>query len=158
MRKVFLRWWVIFCLSVFGVAGLHFFGFINYLWDMDLSKLSFLIISLYAVTSIRIGQLSSHLNSKKVHAYSFKPLREAADWMLGLGLIGTLFGFSWVLINSFVGIDISQTDQIKAAMGEIGSGMGTAVYTSLVGMTCSLVTRIQLINLENGYDRKNTGE
>jgi hypothetical protein len=98
------------------------------------------------------------LNSKKVHAYSFKPLREAADWMLGLGLIGTLFGFSWVLINSFVGIDISQTDQIKAAMGEIGSGMGTAVYTSLVGMTCSLVTRIQLINLENGYDRKNTGE
>jgi hypothetical protein len=84
-----------------------------------------------------------------------KPLKEAADWMLAMGLIGTLFGFYWVLVNSFIGVDISQTDQIKSAMNEIGSGMGTAVITSLVGMTSSLVTRIQITNLESGYDRRN---
>ena len=161
MRKVFLRWWAIFCISGLGLLGLHFFGpdetesFLEYIWSINRSKLSFVILSLYGIVSLRIGQLTYHLNNRVVHYHSMKPLKEAADWMLAMGLIGTLFGFYWVLVNSFIGVDISQTDQIKAAMNEIGSGMGTAVITSLVGMTSSLVTRIQITNLESGYDRRN---
>jgi hypothetical protein len=158
MRKVFLRWWIIFCLASFGALGIFFLGFFGYLWEVDLSKISFLILGLFAGTSAWIGYLTSKLHRGNIPFYSLKVPEAAADWMLALGLIGTLFGFSWVLINSFTGIDISQTDQIKSAMGEIGAGMGTAVYTSLVGMTCSLLTKVQLLNLENGYDRKSSGE
>lgn len=158
MRLVFLRWWIIFCLSIFGGIGLYFLDFYSYLWDMDLSKLSFIIISIFVVVSLRLGQLHYKLTKGVFPRYSLKPLKEFSDIMLGLGLVGTLFGFSWVLINSFVGIDISDTDQIKSAMGQIGSGMGTAVYTSLVGMTSSIITRIQIINLESGYDRKDAGD
>jgi hypothetical protein len=39
------------------------------------------------------------------------------------------------------------------AMKEIGSGIGTAVLTSLVGIVSSMLTKFQLVNLEHGRDK-----
>jgi hypothetical protein len=139
-----------------GIGGLVWADFFVYLWDTDLSKLSFLILAMLGICTAYIGNLTHKVSKGELHhapSSELKPLWFFAEVMIGLGLTGTLIGFFWVLTNSFAGLDISDTENIKLAMGEIGSGIGTAVLTSLVGIVSSMLTKFQLVNLEHGRDK-----
>ena len=156
MKKMFLRWWIICCLTTLGVLGLAYTGFFTYLWETDLSKLSFVIMFIFTVCMAFIGKITYEV-SKGIPSASeraLKPLWYFAEAMLALGLTGTLIGFYWVLTNSFEGLDITKTTEIKSAMKAIGSGSGTAILTSLVGIVSSMITKFQLVNLEHGRDGK----
>ncbi len=158
MRKIILRWWILCCLMIIGIGGLVWADFFVYLWDTDLSKLSFLILSMLGICTLYIGNLTHKISKGELYSASsteLKPLWFFAEVMIGLGLTGTLIGFFWVLTNSFAGLDISDTENIKLAMGEIGSGIGTAVLTSLIGIVSSMLTKFQLVNLEHGRDKAN---
>ena len=160
MQKIFLRWWILCCLMLIGVGGLVWTGFIGYLWDTDLSKLSFLILGMLGVCTIHIGNLTRKFSKDSLqHSLQseLKPIWFFSEVMIGLGLAGTLIGFFWVLTNSFEGLDVTKTEDIKMAMQEIGKGVGTAVLTSLVGIVSSILTKFQLVNLEHGRDRKKNG-
>ena len=151
--RTFLRWWIIFCLSLFGVAGLYWTGFFDYLWATDLSKLSFLILGMFFACSVYIGKSSYDLfKGHYISEHKIKPLWYFAEAMVALGLVGTLVGFFWVLTHSFGTLDIGNTESIKLAMKEIGNGAGTSILTSLVGIPSSIITKMQLVNLEHGND------
>ena len=160
MRKIFLRWWILCCLMLLGIGGLFWTEFFTYLWDTDLSKLSFVILGMLGVCTVYIGNLTSKVSRGELNLASsteLKPLWFLSEVMIGLGLAGTLIGFFWVLTNSFSAIDVADIDAIKLAMKEIGGGVGTAVLTSLVGIVSSMLTKFQLVNLEHGRDRKPNG-
>jgi len=160
MQKIFLRWWILCCLMLVGAGGLVWTGFIGYLWDTDLSKLSFLILGMLGICTVYIGNLTNKVSKGLLHhapSSELKPLWFFSEVMIGLGLAGTLIGFFWVLTNSFEGLDVTKTQDIKMAMQEIGKGVGTAVLTSLVGIVSSILTKFQLVNLEHGRDRKKDG-
>jgi hypothetical protein len=160
MRKIFLRWWILCCLIAIGAGGLIWTDFFVYLWNTDLSKLSFIILGMLGICTAYIGNLTYKVSKGKLHHAphsELKPLWFFSEVMIGLGLAGTLIGFFWVLTNSFEGLDVSNTQDIKMAMQEIGKGVGTAVLTSLVGIVSSILTKFQLVNLEHGRDRKKDG-
>ncbi len=162
MKKMFLRWWIICCLTTLGGLGLIYTGFFTYLWDTDLSKLSFIIMFIFTVCMAFIGKITYEVSKKSTTVArqlvasetALKPLWYFAEAMLAIGLTGTLIGFYWVLTNSFEGLDITKTAEIKSAMKAIGSGSGTAILTSLVGIVSSTITKFQLVNLEHGRDGK----
>ena len=73
-----------------------------------------------------------------------------ADAVLSLGMVGTLAGFLAVLYSTFQGLDVSDTDSMKAAIETLATGMGTALLTSLVGLVSSLLMKFQLVIIEEG--------
>ena len=75
-----------------------------------------------------------------------------AESLLGLGMIGTVTGFLLMLGNAFENIDVSNTETLQNALTQMALGMSTALYTTLIGLICSLILKIQLVNYETSYD------
>ena len=75
-----------------------------------------------------------------------------AESLLGLGMIGTVTGFLLMLGSAFENIDVSNTETLQNALTQMALGMSTALYTTLIGLICSLILKIQLVNYETSYD------
>ena len=72
--------------------------------------------------------------------------------MITLGLIGTVTGFIIMLGGAFADLDLSNIGQAKEVIRDMAAGMSTALTTTLVGLVCSIITKLQLMNLE--YDHR----
>jgi len=143
---VFLRWWLIFWLSVAAALTAGALGFYPYLWRSDASWLSWACFAVYALMTCFVGQLTRQARRGSQAFAEHLPLCWfAANTLLGLGMIGTLIGFM-LLLQSIHGVGANPDMQkILAAMMV---GFSTAGLTTIVGLTCSLLLKLQLINLQ----------
>lgn len=73
------------------------------------------------------------------------------DAMIKLGLLGTVIGFIVMLssVTSATNFDINAMQQV---MQQMGAGMGTALYTTLTGVSCSLLLAWQYQLVDRGAD------
>jgi hypothetical protein len=69
-----------------------------------------------------------------------------SDAFLTLGMIGTVAGFIYMLGVS--GLDNLTPTEIPRILSEMSSGMSIALYTTISGLICSLVLKLQLFNLD----------
>lgn len=74
-----------------------------------------------------------------------------SDMMLKLGLLGTIIGFIFMLgsVANIADFDVSGMQKILKHMS---NGMGTALYTTLAGLTCSILSAIQYHMLDRHAD------
>lgn len=152
MKEAILRWWAGVCIYIISVGLLSYLGLFQALWNTDVTKLSFVIITLYTVTTGYIGWLQKKHNT--LHDEMFHSGVNicwfSAESMTSLGMIGTVIGFLIMLGPAFAGIDISDATKMMEVIANLGSGMSVALTTTLVGLVCSLATKAQLVNLEHG--------
>lgn len=147
---VLLRWWFLFCLIALGACFAWMFDLFQYLYRVDRSFMAFSSIFLFAFVTVWIGRMTyagcKGDGSFRRHLPVCWFLTEA---MMGFGMIGTLIGFL-VLLSSALGTPINTADTaaMTALISKMGIGFATAAVTTLVGLACSLVTKLQLINLE----------
>lgn len=152
MYKSFLKWWLVFTLSVVGTIFAHYSGILREVWGKDASHLSFAIVVIYYVTSLICGiQLYSLCKysgngscGKEIEAFEAK---EQVGWFvselcLNLGMLGTIIGFCMMLAG-FDALDISKQHTIQGLLSELGKSMATALYTTLVGLICGQLLKIQ---------------
>jgi hypothetical protein len=71
-----------------------------------------------------------------------------ADAVMSIGMVGTLLGFLIVLTSAFENVDTSDTQAMQDVIGQLASGMGTALLTSLMGLISSVILKFQLVMLE----------
>lgn len=144
---IFLRWWLLFCVYVIGAIALYKFELFQALYQMDQSKLSFLIIGIFALISPYIGYLTYRL-SKGLDVEEFKVENcwFFANECQTIGLIGTVIGFLIMLSSAFIGIDVADVSSVQAALEAMTIGMGSALLTTLVGMVCGVLIKMQLMN------------
>ena len=150
--KALLRWWLIFCLSILAGGVAVYFNLHLDLYDGDQTKLSFLILTLFILTSGWVGWCTkkSEFQIQNIDVGWF-----VAEACLALGMIGTVTGFLLMLSGAFADIDLANTSTIQTALTKMALGMSTALYTTLVGLICSLTLKIQLVNVEN--ENQNNG-
>jgi len=74
-----------------------------------------------------------------------------ADIMIKMGLLGTIVGFILMLgsISNITDFDITTIQKILSHMS---SGMGTALYTTLAGLVCSMLAATQYQMLDRSSD------
>ena len=74
-----------------------------------------------------------------------------SDMMLKLGLLGTIIGFIFMLgsVSNIADFDVSSMQKILRHMS---TGMGTALYTTLAGLTCSVLSAMQYHMLDRHAD------
>lgn len=144
-RSTFLKWFLIFCLVVAGSVLAYIIGLVDRVNNADFTKISFLIYALFIVFSIKCG-----INTAKGREDSSGWF--VSDILVKLGLIGTLIGLIYVFTTSLEAIEVTHPQTMKAAISSMMTGMGTALYTTIIGLSCGLLLQLQLHNLEKGIE------
>jgi hypothetical protein len=143
MRTRFLKWWLLFVLQVLAVGVFFYLGGMQYLISNDRTFLCFIILGLWMLTSAAIG-----LKVFRQEQIS-ENLWFAAESCMTLGMIGTVLGFIFMLSDSLINIDPSNSESMRAAISAMGIGMSTALLTTLAGLIANLFLSTQLVLQEN---------
>ena len=88
-----LKWWLIFCLTLLGFGTLFYFDLHTLLYQADVTKLSFLIITIFIFTSIWIGKKTYDLELNSLYDKKIDVGWFIAESCLALGMVGTVTGF-----------------------------------------------------------------
>ena len=149
MAAVF-RWWFIACLTAAGMILAGFFGMYRYFWTVDATKLSFVIIVSFVLSSVFIGLLTWQARyGDQAFAKHLAAGWYASEFLMGLGMLGTLAGFLLLLQAAFGGqLDLTSGAAAQKVLASMATGFATAGVTTLAGLTTSLLVKAQLINLE----------
>jgi flagellar motor component MotA len=54
-----------------------------------------------------------------------------------------------MLNTAFTGLDVNDIQNIQEAISDMAIGMSTALVTTLVGLVCSTIIKVQMIIYEN---------
>ena len=147
--SMFLRWWLLFCTSCAAMFTAYSFGFVDALLAKDITRLSFVILTVFFLSSIYVGWLTYQQSRGKSTEAGTNIGWFITELLLALGMIGTVIGFILMLGGSFESLNISDTGSVKTALTDMAIGMSTALYTTLVGMVCSQILKVQLVNVES---------
>ena len=146
--KSLLKWWLIFCLTLLGLCMCVYFNIHKDFYAADVTRLSFLIISIFICTSVWIGT-----KTYKIGIHQDYNQKSDVGWFisescLALGMVGTVTGFLIMLGTAFANVDVTNAATLQQALSDMAIGMSTALWTTLVGLVCSLIIKVQLVNLE----------
>lgn len=151
-----LRWWLIFTLICFGMVLLFITGLIGKINEADVTKLSFLIGGLFMYFTIQIGICHYKLIKARaiITRIIVKKVKKTANlcsfWanvLQDLGMFGTVVGFIYMLSLCFGDVSTANMASLRLALKDMGTGMGTALWTTAAGLLCSMLLRIQLYPL-----------
>tara|TARA_B100000780_G_C21074651_1_gene432583 strand:- start:157 stop:624 length:468 start_codon:yes stop_codon:yes gene_type:complete len=148
---VFWKWWTTIVIVALMASILEYYiGASSFIWERDSTKISVLILGIFTVVSMFIGYYSYQIQfkSKKVTDGRLQPLWYFSETVMSVGMVGTLVGFLMVLTTTFVDIDTTSTQEMKRVIGDLASGMGIALLTSLCGLVSSILLKFQLVLLD----------
>ena len=153
MSKSFLLWWIQIVTVSFAAILIFTYGWFEKLYDSDQTKISFIIITIFIAASIATGFLS--FRSENVYKKISNYIWFASETMVTLGLIGTVAGFLLMLSSAFDNLDVSNIENVQKVISNMALGMSTALCTTLSGLIGSVLTKIQMVILENNsnYER-----
>jgi len=146
--KSVLKWWLIFCLIVLGIGTCLYFDVHTRLYESDITRLSYLILIIFGCTSVWIGTLTYRVGILQDYGQKADVGWFVSESCLALGMVGTVTGFLIMLGTAFANVDVSNAITLQNALSDMAVGMSTALWTTLVGLICSLIIKVQLVNLE----------
>ena len=146
--KSLLKWWLIFCLTILGLCTCVYFNVHKDLYAADVTRLSFLIISIFICTSVWIGTKTYKVGIQQDYDQKSDVGWFISESCLALGMVGTVTGFLIMLGTAFENVDVTNSATLQQALSDMATGMSTALWTTLVGLVSSLIIKVQLVNLE----------
>ena len=69
-------------------------------------------------------------------------------------MIGTVAGFLLMLGSAFQDLDVKDVSNVQEAIADMAVGMSTALSTTLMGLICSVLTKLQMVLFENSDDNE----
>lgn len=141
----FLRWWLLFCLIMLTFGVLGWAGGIDVLLQKDVTFISFGIIGIFSITSIWIGKWVWRAQFDSINTDTAKFI---AGKLVKLGLIGTIIGFIIMLDKMSGDFNFSNADDAAGLLAGMAAGMTAALYTTLTGLVCSALLKVQIRYLD----------
>jgi hypothetical protein len=124
-------------------------GMMTVVWDADVTKLSFIILAIFAAASLKCGyDIYKYENYKNVHKREIELGWFLSETLLALGMIGTVIGFI-LIMKDFVNLDVQNIQSVQSLIKSLGSGIATALYTTLFGLVGSTFLKLQYFLLED---------
>lgn len=150
MNKTFYIWWINLCLILTGSFWLQYsYNAFGNLYDADVTKISFLILTGFIIVFLYLGYLSykytnEYIDDKLNLGWFF------SDQFMTLGMIGTVVGLIYMFSGlDFSSINLANVDENVKLLLTASSGVGIALYTTGVGLICSFLTKFQLFIMEH---------
>jgi hypothetical protein len=150
--KYFVQWLIIFSLILLGIGVAWYHNVAQLVNTYDFTKLSFVILAMFLFWSVKIGIKLFQGNLRSIYPDTFdEDVVFFADMFTKIGFIGTIAGFIYALFYTFFGLDISNIAQVQTSLVAMGIGMATAMFTTITGLICSVLLRIQLYIYEKKF-------
>ena len=141
MTREFLQWWLFFVLQIIILGASYVYELHLYILNNDQTYISFILIGIWLLTSMRIGY-----KLKKEITTSNEKFWFIAETCMAIGMMGTVLGFILMLGGSnLASIDPTDVEGMKNVIGQLASGMATALLTTLTGLIVSVSLRTQLM-------------
>jgi hypothetical protein len=141
MTRAFLQWWLAFVLQIIILGASYVYELHLYILNNDQTYISFILIAIWLLTSMRIG----YRLGKNIQIGSEK-FWFIAETCMAIGMMGTVLGFILMLGGSnLASIDPTDVEGMKNVIGQLASGMATALLTTLTGLIVSVSLRTQLM-------------
>lgn len=141
----FLRWWLFFCLILLAAGVLVSMGGLGVLDDKDVTKISFGILIIFFSTSLWIGKWVWRAEFDDINTDTAKFV---ANKLVKLGLIGTVIGFIIMLDKMSGNFNFSNQEDAAGLLAGMAAGMTAALYTTLTGLICSALLKLQVRYLD----------
>lgn len=141
------RWVIITCFLTLLGTVLYEKGIFSVLYEMDSTFISLGIVFTFVVAHFYVLKAITNYNE-----HFEDRLWYIAESLINVGMIGTVVGFTMVFGDAFVELDIEDVDSVSALLTTLGSGVGTALITTLTGLVCSLVLKGELVFLVGDHD------
>lgn len=152
-----LKGFILLGVIFFGIFVLHRNGLVTLLLEGDKSYLSYGILSLWLIATLRwlwllhwCQLLGEKLSDKRADEEDLESRMErwlnhgwfAADLCLKIGLLGTIIGFILMLspIRDLTAFDPAN---LQNALKAMSGGMAVALYTTLAGLASHILLRLQ---------------
>jgi hypothetical protein len=164
-HMLFLRWWLIVTLVGIGAVFAGRFGAFQEIYDKDITRLSFVIFTGFLFMSVWCGVKTYRLSiladkglpgaglltvNDREELGRMSNLEEvgwfAAGTFTSVGMVGTVIGMIWAL-TGFIDVNISEVTSVQRLISNMVFGVSTALYTTLVGLVCSILLKLQYFNL-----------
>jgi hypothetical protein len=142
-------WWLFFWCQLIGFGLAYYFNVFHTAWAADVSKLTFVIVAVHALATAWVG--TQTFTKARGVVVNEQPGWFLSELVLTLGMIGTVIGFI-VMVKSTVGnLTNSEltTQELRALLAGLTSGIGTALWTTLFGLVSSACLKTQMNNLES---------
>lgn len=141
-RPYLVEWWTIFSAVTTALVVVYFRGMFDVVNEADMTKLGFVILLLFYLSTIHNGWLIYKLNrlTDDQIDYHIRCKAFLSGSMPVLGLIGTGIGLAYLFHGAFGG---GGSVDIAKAVPVISTGTGTALYTTICGLIFGLLLRIQ---------------
>lgn len=148
-----LKWWLIFTLIVLGSIFTGSIGLYGEIWRKDASYLSCTILAIFYAGTIFCGwtvaKFSTDTTNRHLTTLEWQQFErfEEIGWFISelcltLGMLGTIIGFV-MMLSGFESLDISKQQTIQGLLAQLGNSMATALYTTLVGLVCGCLLKMQ---------------
>ena len=143
-----------------GTVFSYKMGVFKDVWIKDSSYLSFVILALFYTMTTWCGLktwrvskvVAGELEYTKEVKEEFSRLEEIgwffSEQCLTLGMIGTVWGFVSML-PGFGLVNVGDSGSIQNLLKSLGGGMATALYTTLVGLICGMLLKMQYFNISH---------
>ena len=162
-HTLFLKWWLFISAVMAGATYLYFTDMFALLWNKDATKLSYVLLLLFVFMSVWCGyktwRVSVFLDSNKTEKYIIEKIEHlmevgwfTSDLCLSIGMMGTVIGFI-MMLSGFSNVNVEDLSTVQGMIKGLGAGMSTALYTTLTGLVCSALLKIQYFNLSQAIDK-----
>jgi len=145
MNTTFLKWWILFTAQLCGVWTAWNYGVFNTLYEVDQSFIGFGILIVHIIATLWIGN-----KTKNIQSINFDTSQGyfICETFLKMGMVGTVIGFILAFSN-FTELDVTNIESMRLVLRTMATGIGTALWTTLIGLVCNTLLKLQLINYEN---------
>ncbi len=169
--SLFLRWWLLFAVIMIATTLTYRLGWFNVILTKDSSYLCAVTFVVFYVMSVWCGFKTWAVSQALADPNNFhgtgqllpakaKELERlvevgwfASDLCLTLGMAGTIIGFIMMLAG-FETFDYADPSSTQKLLGDLGKSMATALYTTIVGLTCGQLLKFQYFNLSQELNQE----
>lgn len=135
--NMFLKWWLLFVVVALGLVILQFFGVYHNIYVNDWSRITFIIMAVGLYSTIHTGYFAYKQNETGIEYNHFW-----ADICITLGFLGTVIGMI-DMMSAFTTLNLQDQAANERLAKTIGTGMATALYTTLAGLAAYVILKLQ---------------
>ena len=149
----FTKWFLLVAITGTGLFFAEAKGAISLIVQNDKSFLALLIMLLFVVMTVRVGQLSFQSDVAKDDERKELNKKAELGWFtaehfFSFGLLGTIIGLVLATGGSLDG-----AKPVSEIVAGLKTGLNTAFYTTICGIVFSILLQLQLLVLKNGLKK-----
>ena len=146
----FTKWFLLVAVTGTALFFAEMKGALSLIIQSDKSYLALLIMTLFGVMTLRVGQLCFDADVAKDKEKDELNKKAELGWFtaehfFSFGLLGTIIGLVLATGGSLDG-----SNPVSEIVAGLKTGLNTAFYTTICGIVFSILLQLQLLVLKNG--------